>query len=182
VNSLPLIPVSVALLAVAIAVCTDLRKFQICNWLTFPLLASGLIYHGLSDGSGEFASSVLGAILGFGFLLMFYVLGGMGSGDVKLMAGVGSWLGLGLTFDVIFATAVAGAVYALVLILAFTPWCETWINFKIMYHRLAAIGRNLAAEDQVEAIVMRPNHRQRLIPFAAMIMIGLLAILIMHVK
>ena len=179
-NYLPVIPVSVALAAVAIAVFTDLRRFQIYNWITFPLFASGLLYHGMVDGQGEFASSMLGAMLGFGFLFIFYLLGGMGSGDVKLMAGIGAWLGLDLTLDVIVATAVAGAIYALVLMLAFSPLRETVINFQIMYFRLAAIGRSLAAEDQVEAVVNRPNHRQRLIPFAAMIMVGLLSILMMR--
>ena len=181
-NSLPVVPLLVVLIAAAIAVCTDLRKFQIYNSLTIPLLISGLVYHGVLNGPGEFASSMLGALLGFGFFMLFYLVGGMGSGDVKLMAGIGAWLGLFLTYDVIFATAIAGAIYAMILIVAFGTARETWINFKIMYYRLAAIGRNLVAEDQVETIVRQPKHRQRMIPFAAMIMVGLVAILIIHVK
>jgi hypothetical protein len=58
-------------------------------------------------------------------------------------------------------------------------WCrlrsgrlrETWVNVKIAWLRLVAIGRYLGAEDRVEAEVKRPGRR-RLVPFAAMMVSG----------
>ena len=60
-----------------------------------------------------------GATLGFAVFLVFYLLGGMGGGDVKLMAGFGSLLGPGAILWAAWIAAVAGglmaAAYAVVL-------------------------------------------------------------------
>src|SRR5207248_5751947 len=97
--------VIVVLAFVAITAVTDVWKFKVYNALTLPLLCSGLIYHGLAGGAAEFTESFLGALFGFGVLLAFYIMGGMGGGDVKLMAAVGAWLGMPQTFYVFIASS-----------------------------------------------------------------------------
>ena len=37
--------------------------------------------------------SLVGTIVGLALLLPLYAIGGMGAGDVKLLAGVGAWVG-----------------------------------------------------------------------------------------
>jgi prepilin peptidase CpaA len=171
------IPICVVLAAVLVTAVTDLWKFKIHNVLTLPLLASGLLYHAVAEGTPGFAASLLGALFGFGLLIVLYILGGMGAGDVKLMAGVGAWLGLPLTFYVFLASSLAAGVYALVIILAYRRTGETWVNLQIAWHRLAALGRYLGAEDRVETEVARPDRRGRIIPFAAMMALGILGLL-----
>jgi prepilin peptidase CpaA len=167
----------VFLTAVAITAVTDVWKFKVYNVLTLPLLCSGLVYHGYVGGSSEFAVSLTGALFGFGILLTFYVMGGMGAGDVKLMAAVGAWLGMPQIFYVFIASSLAAGCYALFLIFTHGRLRETWLNLQILWFRVRAFGRHLGAEDQVEAAVSRADRGSRLIPFAAMIAIGVVATL-----
>lgn len=173
-NSLT-VPIVVVLVAVFVATVTDLRAFRISNLLTLPLILTGLIYHGYVGGVGGAANSLYGLTFGFVSLLAFFMLGGMGGGDVKLMAGVGAWLGWPLTFWVFIAAALAAGVYALALILANGNVRETWVRLQMIWHKIHMAGRHIGAEDKIESEVRRNDRRQRLIPFAAMTMIGLLA-------
>ena len=172
------LPVTIVLVASLAAAVTDVWKFKVHNLLTLPLLLSGLVYHALAGGAPGLAGGVLGALFGFFSLVGFYVLGGMGAGDVKLMAAVGAWLGMPLTLYVFLASALAAGCYAVVLIVACGRIRETWLNLLIVWHRLAALGRHLGAEERAEAQVNQADRRRRVIPFAAMIALGLVALLV----
>src|SRR5262249_23004254 len=113
---IPVFPAMVTLAAVTLATGTDLRGFRVPNYLTGPFLATGLVYHALTGGTGAFLGSLLGAFLGGGILFLLYLLGGMGAGDVKLLAGVGAWFGASSTVCVFLAAGLAGGVYALGLL------------------------------------------------------------------
>jgi prepilin peptidase CpaA len=166
------LPLGVAVVAAVVAAVTDVRSFTVHNVLTLPLLVTGLIYHGFANGGAAFSSSLHGALFGFGVLMVFYLMGGIGAGDVKLMAGIGAWLGMSQTMVVFTVAALAGGVYGLVQIAVCGRWRESWVNVQILWHRVAAVGRHLGAEDRVEAEVRRDDRRRRLVPFAAMIMVG----------
>lgn len=172
------VPVVVVLASVAVATVTDLRTFKIHNRLTLPLLLSGLAYHGIVGGTDALLNSLLGAAFGFGVLFLFYLFGGMGGGDVKLMAGVGAWLGMPLTFWIFNAAAIAAGVYALVLIALNGRFGETRVRFQLMWYRAWAVGRQIGGEDRVESEVRRDDRRQRLIPFGAMMGVGLVAVIV----
>jgi prepilin peptidase CpaA len=169
------VPIAVVLVAALIAAVTDVWKFKVYNLLTFPLLASGLLYHGTHGGTPELAGSIVGALAGFGLMIMLYTLGGMGAGDVKFVTALGAWLGLPLTLYVMIAGCIAAGVYAAVLLVASASPRETLLNMQILWLRLACLGRHLGSEDRVEAEVKRSDRRRRLIPFSAMIALGLLA-------
>jgi prepilin peptidase CpaA len=171
------VPVFVVLVSVVIATITDLRAFKIHNRLTLPLLVTGLVYHGVYGGGGAFLNSLLGAAFGFGILFLFYLIGGMGGGDVKLMAGVGAWLGMPLTFWIFNAAAIAAGAYALILIILNGRLGETRVRFQLMWYRIWAVGRQIGGEDRIESEVRRDDRRQRLIPFGAMVGVGLVVLL-----
>src|SRR5260370_35779240 len=67
---------------------------QISNWICGAALLAGLALHIATDGWRGGVSALLGAIAGFAVFLIFYLLGGMGGGDIKLMAGFGAVLGM----------------------------------------------------------------------------------------
>jgi len=109
---------------------------------------------------------------------MFYLMGGVGGGDVKLMAGIGCWLGIPLGPFVFVAASLAAGMYALVLMFAYGRARETCTNLKIIWYRVTAVGRSLGAEDRIEGEINRPDLRQRAIPLAAMIAVGVVATLV----
>ena len=169
------VPVIVVLVAALVAAATDIWKFKVYNALTLPLLVSGLLYHAFR---AELADSLLGVLFGFASLIVLYIIGGMGAGDVKLMAAVGAWLGMPLTFYVFIASSLAAGVYSIGLVVWTGQVGETAVNLQILWLRLASVGRYLGSDDKVESEVRRSDRRKRIIPFAAMVAIGLVATLI----
>ena len=174
------VPIVVVLVAALITTVTDLWSFKIYNVLTVPLFFSGLIYHSVVSGMGGFQGSLLGALFGLGVLLPFYVMGGMGAGDVKLMAAIGAWLGLPLTFHLFIASSLAAGVYSVILLFVGQGLAETWTNFQILWLRVVILGRHMGTGERVEAEVNRPDRRRRLVPFAAMVMVGAVALIVLN--
>jgi prepilin peptidase CpaA len=169
-------PLAVVLFAAVIAAVTDIWKFRVYNALTLPLIASGLLFH-VTVGQG-IGDSLLGMLFGFGTLVVLYLVGGMGAGDVKLMAGVGAWLGMKLTFYVFIASSISAGIYAVVLMILGGRLIETVVNLQILVHRMATLGKYLGSDDRVEAEVIRPDRRRRIIPFGAMVAVGVVATLL----
>ena len=104
-----------AAVAVTIAVVTDLRRRRIPNWLTGGALGVGLLGGLWLGGPSGGLSALAGAALGLLMLLPFYAAGGMGAGDVKLLAAVGALLGPQALLPVAFYGALSGAVLSLVV-------------------------------------------------------------------
>lgn len=173
-----LIPSAVVLIALVVATVTDLRKFKIHNLLTLPLLVLGFVYHGIVSGTDGLLFSLWGTLFGGGILLVLFLLGGIGGGDVKLLAGVGAWLGIMVTFWLFNIAAIAAGVYALVLIVKQKRLKQTWLNLCLMGRRLVLIGRHVGAEEPVDEVAQRSDRRKQLIPFGAMLGIGMLVLLL----
>jgi prepilin peptidase CpaA len=102
---------------VGVAACIDdLSRRQISNWIPCSAFAGGMILQTVQHGLRGSGSSLLGTLAGAGVFLVFYLLGGMGGGDVKLMAGFGALLGVKLLLQAALWTAGCGGVMALAVI------------------------------------------------------------------
>jgi prepilin peptidase CpaA len=110
---------AISLVVGGAAVVEDLARRRISNWTWGVALASGLVLHVSQAGWRGAASAAMGAVVGFTVFLIFYVLKGMGAGDVKLMAGFGSLLGPSVILCAAWIAAVVGALigvgYAVVI-------------------------------------------------------------------
>jgi Flp pilus assembly protein protease CpaA len=103
-----------ALLVAAVAAMCDSHSGTIPNWLTLPPLAAAPIVYGVLF-SPELAAQCFFAALvsGFGPYWAFR-LGGMGGGDVKLFAALGSVIG----FDPFAGLEIQLTAFALALVCA----------------------------------------------------------------
>lgn len=72
---------------------TDLRYRKIYNWMTVPYLILGIIVNTYLNGMNGLHTSLLGSIVGFFILLLPFLLGWIGGGDVKFLTAVGGWIG-----------------------------------------------------------------------------------------
>ena len=55
---------------------------------------------------------------------------------------------------------------------------ETFLHLQLLWMRLVCIGRHLGADDRVEKEARRADRRRRIIPFAAMVLVGIVGTLL----
>src|SRR5690606_12934762 len=113
---LPVFLVVLAASAASIAVYTDLKARRIPDWLTLPTLATALLGRlamaGISGPLG-LLDGLLGLAVAFLAFFLLALGGGMGMGDVKLMAAIGAILGWERTLYALVFVSLAGGVQAI---------------------------------------------------------------------
>ncbi len=100
----------------AAATIEDLRTRSVPNCYPVAALLAGCLLHTIHAGWRGAFTAAAGALAGFAVFLVFYILGGMGGADVKLMAGFGSIVGLQGLLSLAFWTALAGGLFALIVL------------------------------------------------------------------
>ena len=109
---------AVAAAVALIGSVTDIKSRRIPNLITFPAFLFGLVLHlALSGWVSLLTSLAAGVICGVVFLI-FYIAGGMGAGDVKLVMAVGCIAGLSHVAYLLVLTALCGGVMAVVVAVA----------------------------------------------------------------
>ena len=107
-----------ALMVSVFACGTDIRVRRIPNIITFGGAAGALVFAFLAHGPKGLLVAVLGWLVGLAVFMPFYLLRGLGAGDVKLMACLGAWLGpAGAVWTALYG-AMAGGVMAILTALA----------------------------------------------------------------
>jgi prepilin peptidase CpaA len=132
----PAIVVSISLIACVF----DVRTRRIPNLLTLSAAVAGLIYHLATSGLGGLQTAAAGWILGLLLLLPYFALGGMGGGDVKLVAALGAWLGPWETFWLAMYAGICGGVLGLIVALTHGYARRALANVKQMLGYWATVG------------------------------------------
>jgi prepilin peptidase CpaA len=193
VHSTALWPNSIAwwptLLVLVVATFTDLRSRRIPNWLVLPFLLAGVAvapfrgaiafffrgdpgFYGWHGVGQSLAGLTLGAAI-YGFL---FWMGGMGMGDVKLVAAVGAWIGPQQLLVALILTGLAGGAMALI-----------WAGmggflgeiFKGAADLIAGIGKR-GLRPHPELVLDNPLTRK--MPYAPAIAIGTVASFVCALK
>ena len=168
-------PISLSAVALALVACFfDIRARRIPNLLTVPVGIAGVLYHIGSSGLAGAGAGIAGATVGFGLFFPLFALGGMGAGDVKLMAALGAWLGpAGVAWTALYA-ALAGGVMAVVVAVARgylrTAFANIWT--LLGFWRFAGLR-------PLDGITLQTSTSPRL-PYALPITAGLFAALWFH--
>lgn len=109
--------ISIAAIAIAaLAAWFDLRNGRIPNGLTYSALGLGVIVTVFLPGQSAI-SALIGLGVGGGLFLVFWLAGGLGAGDVKLMAALGVLLGWPRIWDAVFYTALCGAAMGILFLI-----------------------------------------------------------------
>lgn len=106
-------------LAFMLLVClfTDWRERKIYNLILIPVFCFGLAFHLVTAGGQGLVHSLAGFLTGLSILIIPFALGGMGAGDVKLLAVIGAVKGPVFVLYTAAGMALAGAMIALAILL-----------------------------------------------------------------
>jgi prepilin peptidase CpaA len=166
---------TIAVLLVAlVAVFYDVRTGRIPNALTFGAAALALVYGAVSGGSSMLAGAALAWVIGALLFFPFFALGGMGAGDVKLLAALAAWLGPGDTLWLAMFASVAGGVLGAAVALGHGYLREALSNIWLMLMEWRVSGLR-----PVPGLTLRDTKAPRL-AYAIPITIGVLCTLWRH--
>jgi prepilin peptidase CpaA len=155
-----------ALVSAGLAVAWDLRQGRIPNRLTYGSMALGLLLRVVLGGGRGVLDGLAAGLAGGGVFLLFFLVRGMGAGDVKLMTAIGIWSGLRHLVVIMMVTAIAGGILALGYIVARKRGLSTLRNLGSLLRFHVTVG--LAPHPQINL----ENPQAVRIPYALAIAAG----------
>ena len=164
-------PVWFVTLALVVAAWIDGKELRVPNWLTFSFIATGWIYSGFAFGLEGLGWSLTGTVVGLALLLPAYAIGGMGAGDVKLLAGIGAWMYSTHTFYAFIWTTVIGAVMAIMMVLYNKSMKKHSLQFMSIFNEIMTIRD----PNQLSAIAADRKPTMMLLPYGIPMAFGTIA-------
>lgn len=154
-----------------VAAIIDGYKLKVPNWITFPMIIGGWVFSTVTFGWAGLGWSMLGTAVGLALLLPAYAIGGMGAGDVKLLAGVGAWVWSEVTFYAFCVSTVIGGVIAVGMILYRRSWKKHHDQFWVICNEVMTIRD----PEQLSTIAAERKSSMLLLPYGIPIAIGTIA-------
>ncbi len=161
-------PVWVVTVTLAVAAVIDGWKLKVPNWITYPMIISGWVYSTVYYGWEGLAWSLIGTVVGLALLLPAYAIGGMGAGDVKLLAGVGAWVWPSVTFYAFCVSSILGGIIAVGMVLAQKGWSKHRNQFWAICNEILTT-RN---PGELSAIAAERKSSMLLLPYGIPIALG----------
>lgn len=164
-------PVKLVCVILIVAAWIDGKQLKVPNWITFPMVLTGIAYNTWINGWSGLGESLLGMVVGLACLLPLYSVGGMGAGDVKLMGGIGAWLGVSVTWWAFVVSTVVGAVMAVLMVLYKRAFVKHWANAMQILHEWKTIKN----PEKLAEIAAQRKPTMFLLPYGIPICIGSIA-------
>ena len=143
------------------AAVSDFRSRRIPNWMTIPVLLLGFVYQGVFHGWAGILDSLQGIGIGAGPLLLMWMIGSGGGGDVKLMGALSAWLGLRLTLLVLI-----GSIFC-VLVGSILMWAWNAFLKPSRLRKLIRPGAGSSGKPhRVTKLTTEQKKERRVMPFA----------------
>ena len=146
-------------------------QLRVPNWLTLPMIVAGWIYSTAMFGWEGLGWSLVGTAVGLALLLPAYAIGGMGAGDVKMLAAVGAWVYGWNTFYAFCASAVIGALLAVGMVLVRGAVSKHYQQFKLILMEILTIRD----PEKLAEIAAERKPRMMLLPYGIPIAMGTIA-------
>ena len=157
-----------------IAAYIDGKELRVPNKLTFPMIIAGWmwssIYYGM-NGDGWYIGlmwSLAGTAVGTATLLPAYAIGGMGAGDVKMMAAIGAWVHCTITFYAFCVGAIVGAILAVIMIIAAGEGRKHFNQFFFILNEISTVKD----PETLAQIATERKTKMRLLPYGIPMAIG----------
>jgi len=131
--------------ATLLASWIDYSQRRVPNWLNAAIAAGGFVAQGAFFGWDGIVMATLGFLVGFGVLIVPWLMHGMGAGDVKLMAAIGAWLGPWLTLMGFCVGAMVGGIIAVIMIGSAGKTWMAYANLLTISHKMRS-GRLMFSE------------------------------------
>jgi prepilin peptidase CpaA len=159
--------IELAIVGTGVTACVyDLSTRRIPNLLTFGTAVAAFSFAFATNGLVGLGWALAGWVVGCALFLPWYLLGGMGAGDVKLLAGFGAWLGPGTAVWAALYAGVAGGPLALLVAGAKGYLRQSFSNLwgLLMFWRIAGV-------QPLPTLTLRTAQSPRL-PYALPIAVG----------
>lgn len=157
-----------------VAAYIDGKELRVPNKLTFPMIIGGWIWSSISYGmAGEgwyigLLWSLAGTAVGLLTLIPAMAIGGMGAGDVKMMAAIGAWVHCTITFYAFCLATVIGGVMAVAMILLSGHVRKHYNQFWLIFTEIITIKN----PDKLAEIAAQRKPSMYLLPYGIPLAIG----------
>ena len=119
-------------LTIGLASWSDWRERKIYNRLLLPAFMLALVFNSWDRGLSGLSATLMGAGVGMALLIIPFVMGGMGAGDVKFLAVIGAFGGVDFVIKSFLYGAIIGGLIAAVLLARRQALTATLIKFLLM--------------------------------------------------
>lgn len=160
--------------AMLFASWNDYRRHRVPNWLNAAIFLTGVVVQAWIAGWSGAGNALLGALVGFATLFVFWAMRAMGAGDVKFMAAVGAWIGPSLAFQSVIAGGLIGGVLAVLMIAWQKRWMQTYLNLGVVMRKMGSTQTTFGEFGSVREL----SRGGAVMPYAIPLTIGTLCVLI----
>lgn len=162
------VAILLASLFLVIIVVTDTLFRKIHNIPVLILILCGFAMNIYLHATTGLLQAFLGLAIGLALLLPFYLLGGMGAGDVKALAALGALTGPAEVFQIFLYVALIGGV------LSILHYC---LNSNLWQKSLAGLDalRTFLYTRDIRSLAPNPERERQSLPYAAAIALGFFA-------
>jgi prepilin peptidase CpaA len=150
--------VSVTLVVAAVI---DGLYLKVPNKITYPLIVAGWIYSTYTGGIYGLGWSLLATLFGLVLLFGLHLIGGMGAGDVKLLAGIAAFVHIEHTWYIFITTTIVGAVIAIIQIAMSGQFMKHWTQAQSILHEIFTVRD----ADKLYEISQSRKSQMKLLPY-----------------
>lgn len=153
---------------------SDFRRHKVPNWLNAVIAGTGLACHTAFLGWSGLQAGLLGMLVGFGMLIVLWLMRGMGAGDVKFMAAIGTWLGPHMTFNAVIVGCLLGGAMAVGMILYRRNFATAMTNLNVLAVKVSNVRTAFSEFGSAKSM----SASTSVLPYAIPLSLGTLVVLV----